>query len=409
MSFTYIIKLVVIATLIFLYSCNYNLTNFKTADTDLKDNNIVSSDNSYIQIDTKLYSNLNKNYVDNYTYTDVNTDFLDKKKKLIKINNNNFNNAYIVQSRIYSINNKSELVIFNSENGKLISKHAIKSEILNKVPVSFSMINEDFIVGFKSGEVVRINKLGEQIWIFNYKGLLSTPIMIHDNYLIILYSQEIILLSLGTGQKIFEKKHNTNNIIQSSGGKIVNYSNLIYYLLPNSELGALDTFVLDYHLSQLDNMETSKTLNNLNDNIHIYKNYFVYLNNGNLLNTFDIINDKKLLSDFRINKSNSSVFFNNVLVSKNDTKIEFYNIINGDLVADIDVSKIFKNHTKIIKIIPINNKLHLFDNNGKILILNNKFDLENKIDLKITNIKSINNHQGKLFIHNNKGSTYIFK
>ena len=60
--------------------------------------------------------------------------------------------------------------------------------------------------GFKSGEVVRINKLGEQIWIFNYKGLLSTPIMIHDNYLIILYSQEIILLSLGTGQKIFEKR-----------------------------------------------------------------------------------------------------------------------------------------------------------------------------------------------------------
>ena len=65
-----------------------------------------------------------------------------------------------------------------------------------KVPISFSLYNNDFIIAFKSGEVGRINKLGQIIWLFKNKDLLNTPVKILDDYLIILYPQKLSLIHI---------------------------------------------------------------------------------------------------------------------------------------------------------------------------------------------------------------------
>ena len=65
--------------------------------------------------------------------------------------------------------------------------------------------------------------------------------------------------------------------------------------MPTSEFKVIDTFLYEEHLSNLDNIEVITDLNNLNDYLHIYENYFVYIDNTNNLNTYDLINDNFLI------------------------------------------------------------------------------------------------------------------
>ena len=88
--------------------------------------------------------------------------------------------------------------------------------------------------------------------------------------------------------------------------------------------------------------------------------------------------------------------------------LEFYNIKNGKLFANVNIEKIFKKDSKIIHSIVIDNKLHLFTDTGKVLILDEYFAINDLIDLKIKKINKIYNYQEKLFVSTEKGITYIF-
>ena len=115
-----------------------------------------------------------------------------------------------------------------------------------------------------------------------------------------------------------------------------------------------------------------------------------------------------ILSNLKINNISSSILFNNIFIVKNDQNIEFYNIKNGNLFKKINLEKIFKRDSKIIYALSIKDKLHLFNNDGKLIILNKKLNIENTIDLKIKKINKIYNYQNKIFISTEKGNTYIF-
>ena len=82
----------------------------------------------------------------------------------------------------------------------------------------------------------------------------------------------------------------------------------------------------------------------------------MYLDNKNTIHTFDLKKDEFILTNFIINNSNSSVFFNNALISQNEKNIEFFNIKNGKIFSSINIEKIFKKESKLIKAISINNK-----------------------------------------------------
>ena len=277
-----------------------------------------------------------------------------------------------------------------------------------KDPVSFSLYKNDFILAFKTGEVFRINKTGEIIWQFENKDILNTPIKIFNDHLIVLYSDKIVFLTAESGNIVFEKTYKSNNIIQSSGGKIDNYFSIFFFLLSNSEFNALDTFLFEEYDLDFDKIELDTSLNNLKDEIHIYKNYLVYLDDGINFHTYNINKNRFILTDYRINKSTSVTLFNNALISKDDNFLYFYNIKNGNLFAKINIKNILNKKSRIIKALINNSKLHLFTNNGDVIIFDENLNIEENLNLKIKKINKVYSYQNKIFISTQKGITYIF-
>ena len=413
MSFNTISKLsFFIIIFIFIYSCQDKLL----FDKEVSDEEIVLYDTENKQkIDLSFIENSQNQVIDFYTEHAVDYDFL--KLDLDKVKINGFENKYvnsvpinlIIQDLfIYSVNFKGEILKFDLKEGKLIDKYKINVPVQDKKPVSFSSIDNDFIVGFKSGEVLRINSEGNIIWQYNKINLLNTPIKHFENNLIVLYSDSLVIIAASTGEVIFEKVYKSNNIIQSSGGKITNYFNIIFFILPNSEFDIIDTFLYNEHLEDLKNVKILNSLNNLNDFVHIYKNLFIYLDNGKMINTYDLIENKYIIKNKNINNSTSQILYNNALISKGANSLKFYNLTNSKVFFKLDISEIFKEDSVILKAITINDKLHVFDSNGILLIINKNLTINKIIDLKIRNINRVYNHQGKLFISTNKGFTYIF-
>ncbi len=414
MSFNSISKISLYLSLIFIFSCQDTISS-------LSKNDKIDTDNYKFKFETEefldfsFFESFDNNVIDYYTYKASSYNFFDKDITKLKINNyeskyqnNNPINVIYLEDSIYSINKNGELLKFDLSNGKLLQRINIELDLVKKIPISFSLYKNDFIIAFISGEVVRINKLGQVIWIFKNYDLLNTPIKIYEDYLIILYPEKIIFLSNLNGDIIYEKIYKSSNIIQSSGGKIENYYNIVFFLLPNSEFNTLDTYLFEEHNLNLGKIELNTSLNNLNDLIHVYKNFLVYLDNGNIINTYDINNNKLILVDSRINKSSSTFLFNNSLISKNDNFIEFYNIKNGNLFSRVNIKKILNKKSKIINVLIIDMKLHLFTDKGEIIILDQNLEIQEIVNLKIKNINKVYNYQNKIFISTEKGITYIY-
>ncbi len=414
MSFSFISKISLYLSFIFIISCQDTISS-------LINNENIDSDNYNFQLETEdtldfsSFERYQDNVIDNYTYKASDFNFLDKDLAVIKINNyetkynnNNTINVIYLDQNIYSINKEGDLLKFDLNSGKLIEKIKIDLDKEKKVPVSLSLYKNDFIIAFVSGQVVRINKLGKVIWIFKNKDFLNTPVKIYDDYLIILYPEKIVFLSILNGDIIFEKDFKSSNIIQSSGGKIVNYYNIVFFILPNSEFNSLDTYLFEEHSLDFDKIELNTSLNNLSDQIHFYKNFLVYFDDGNIFHTYDINEDKFILVDFRINNSFSSILFNNSLISKNENFIEFYNIKNGNLFSRININKILNKNSKIINAFIINKNIHLFMDDGQITILDQNLEIQETINLKIKHINKVYNYQNKIFISTEKGITYIY-
>ncbi len=414
MSYSFIIKISFFLSLIFFYSCQDSITSLKDKNIEVIENSNSKFEKEEI-FDLSISDVYEDNKIDIYTYQSSSYNFLDKDIKDLKINNYenkyNFNipiNLIYYENSIYSLNLKGELLRFDINTGKLIDRFLIHSDQEKQEPVSFSLYNNDFVVAYKSGEVVKINKLGEVVWKFYNNEILNTPIKIFNEYLIVLYSNRIIFLEASTGNNIFEKIFDSEKIIQSSGGKILNYYNILFFILSNSEFNSLDTFLFEQHDINFDEIELNTTINNLKDQIHIYKNFLVYLDNGNIFHTYDINTNKFILTNYKINNSTSEILINNALISKNKKFIEIYNIDNGNLFSKIDISKILKDKSVLINALIINEKLHLFTDNGEVIIFDKNLSIEEKVNLKHKKINKIYSYQNKIFISTEKGITSIY-
>ena len=414
MSFSFISRISLYLSFIFIISCQDTISS-------LRNNENIDSEDYTFQLekeeflDFSFFEQYDENVIDNYTYKASDFNFLDKNLAVLKINNyeakyknNESINVIQLNQNIYSLNKDGELLKFDLNSGKLIERINIDLDQVKKIPISFSLFNDDFIIAFKSGEVVRINKLGQVIWLFKNDDLLNTPVKIFNDYLIILYPENIIFLSILSGDIIYEKTFKSSNIIQSSGGKIKNYFNIVFFILPNSEFNSLDTYLFEEHSLNFDIIELNTSLNNLKDQIHLYKNFLVYFDNGNIIHTYDINEDKFVLVDFVIKNSSSAILFNNSLITKNENFIEFYNIKNGNLFSRLNINKILNKKSKVINCLIINKNMHLFTDNGEIIILDQNLQIHETVNLKIKNINKVYNYQNKIFISTEKGITYIY-
>ena len=414
MSFSYISKISFYLSFVFIFSCQETILSLNKKDKIVNEQvNFELEKND--TFDLNYFENIENNALDIYSTQKSNYNFLDQDLNRLLVNNyeEKYNNSLPIniiyfEKFIYSINSKGDLLKFDTNSGKLIEKYTIQLNDLKQEPVSFSLYDNDFIIGYKSGVVIKINKLGKVIWMFENKNLLNTPIKILKEQLIVLYPDKIIFLEPSTGDIIYEKNFKSNKIIQSSGGKIENYHNILFFILSNSQFSALDSFLFEEHVFNFDQVELNTSLNNLKDQIHIYKNFLAYLDNGNILHTYDINNDQFILSNHIINNSFSAILFNNALISRNESFIEFYNIKNGNLFSKLNIKKILHKKSIFLKILIINNKIHLFTNNGEVMIIDKNFNINKIVDLKIKNINKIYSYQNKVFISTQRGTTYIY-
>ena len=412
MSFKYISKFLIILPSIFLLSCQDILQSNKITNDNYSDQSSIEINEI---LDVNFYEKYEENLFDFYTNQSIDYDFSKKKLDRIKIKNflnikNDFNPINLIydEFNFYSLDSDGNILKLDKKTGKLIDIVKLSlTEYKFMEPISFSLIDDKFIIAFKSGEIIKCTKKGKVLWQFKNDYLLNTPLKITNDYIIALYPEDIILLSNDNGTILFQENYRNGNIIQSNGGKLKNYFNFLYFILPNSSFGSIDTYLFDKHFSEIDNMQIKTSLNNLNDDLHIYQNFLVYVDNGNQLFTFDIVKNEFLLKDFILNNILSYTFYNNSLVVLKNNSIEFYNIKNGNTFFSIDIEKKIKNNAKIIKTFSTNEKIHILFDTGHILILDDK-KIHQTIDLKIKDINYVYNSSDLFFLSTKKGITYIY-
>jgi len=208
MSFTYINKIILLILFTFVISCQNKFNYFVSNNNDKIQENVSINQNLKQKIDLSL-DYIESNIIDYYSNEFVEYDFLQRKINKIKINNfdgnyiNNFAiNSIYKNSYLFSVNSKGELLKLDSNTGKLIEKLLIGNSLINKTPISLSLIDNNFLIGFNSGEIIKFNDKGEIIWSYKKNSLLNTPIKYFNNNLIILYPEDIVILSNEDGTTI---------------------------------------------------------------------------------------------------------------------------------------------------------------------------------------------------------------
>tara|TARA_B100000029_G_scaffold508603_1_gene595904 strand:- start:219 stop:1403 length:1185 start_codon:yes stop_codon:yes gene_type:complete len=393
MSFSHINKnILIIITIFFLSSCSsqkvYEKIKIKKYEVPIVEN----FDEGEIILDTSPKNTLNL-----------------KNKILLKnFKNKNpyLNNIIINDDNVFAaVNNK--LFNFDYNTGELISVKDIIKINDNDIVVSLNYINKSFIISYKSGSIFKLDLNGEIIWEYESKKLLNTKLKIFDEKIIALYSDEIKCISLKDGNKLWSESFDELPIYQAQGGKMTNFFNLIYFILPNNSVGAVDFNLGTLHSSKFDELPLISSINNTKDKIHNYENYIIYLDEGRYLYTFDIFSDEFLLFKENINTADSNIIFNNSIIVKEGNYVHAINSYNGQSFWIIDNKKISKN-SSIIAIRNINTNIEIFLSNGDILIINNKEIIEIK-NLGEGKIKKITFIDQNVIIYTKSGKTLIFK
>ena len=84
MSFSFISKISLYLSFIFIISCQDTISSLNN-NTDIINNNFKLETEEFL--DFSLYADYQENVFDSYTYTPSNYNFLDKDQKKLKINN----------------------------------------------------------------------------------------------------------------------------------------------------------------------------------------------------------------------------------------------------------------------------------------------------------------------------------
>ena len=137
----------------------------------------------------------------------------------------------------------------------------------------------------------------------------------------------------------------------------------------------------------------------------IFKNNKLNFNQLNsLINRIDIF---LYVVDYKITNVSSFVFFNNSLIVQMNNQLKAYNLKNGNIFWSLNIEKTINQKNRIIKAESFNNKLYVFFDNGKILIIQSD-EIINIIDLKVKNINLLYFQGDKLLVSLENGKTVLF-
>ena len=375
--------------------------------------NACTTKNIYEKVKIKKY---NSPIIENFDTNKIKLNFKETNKlnyenKLVlndfKNSNIYLNNVLFKNEEIFAVNNKNQLLKFNNKTGDLISSTKIQfSNDDNDNLVSLNSFKDTFIISYKSGTILRINKIGEILWIYKSDKILNTPLVIINEQIIALFNDQIQSLSAQDGSELWYEIYSDLPVYQAKGGQIVHFFNLLFYILPNNKIGAFDTMLGSMHISKFDEIQIMSSLNNTKDKIYIFEDNLIYLDEGKYLYTFNIIDNEFNLYKKNINLAESNIFYNNSIILKNGNHLQAINIKNGNtfwLINDKDISK----NSSIIAIRNYNDFIEIFLSNGDVLVIKDKKLIKiNNLDVgKIIKISFENNN---IIVHTESKKTVIF-
>jgi len=393
MSFSLINKFFfLIVFLIFISSCStksvYEKIKLKKYEKPL----IQNFDNEKIIINFNINKNINfENPL---------------RLKDFKNDNQYFNNVIIEGNIIYAIQ-KNKLYSFNYNTGELISDKELKLTTDDQdVVISFKFFDNTFFISFKSGLILRLNMSGEEIWKYESNKTLNTQFILSNNQIILLFVDEIKILQTQDGTEIWSEIYQDLPVYQAIGGQIVNFFNLIYFILPNNNIGSVDLNLGTVHNSKFDELPLISSINNTKDKINVYDNYLIYLDEGKYLYTLDIFNNEFILFKNNINISQSNILFNNSIILKKGNYLQAINSLNGKtfwLISDKRISK----KSDIVAVRSFKTNIELFLSDGDVLTINNK-ELISVNNLNVGKIENISFESKNIIVYTKNNKTIIF-
>ena len=126
------------------------------------------------------------------------------------------------------------------------------------------------------------------MWDIYYDKILSTPLKIINDNLIVLYGDTIKSFLIENGNENWSETYEGLPLFQKKGGSIKTFANLLYFILPNSSVGEFDTLFKEKNYTYFSDIKFQNSVNNSYDDIHIFDNYVVYFDESNNLYTYDI-------------------------------------------------------------------------------------------------------------------------
>ena len=392
MSFTLINRsFFLILSLLFLFSCSTNSV--------------------YKKIKPKIYE---KPVVENID--DGNINIIDQTAKQINLENkfllNDFkndnqyyDNAVIIKDKIYTYNNDT-LHIFDNGTGDLISKKKLNLSNDEEVLITFKYVDNSFLLLFKSGLIFRLDMDFEILWKHESSKKLNTQLFVINQQIILMYGDEIKGLQLKDGTQIWSEIYKDIPIFQAAGGQLASIFNIIYFILPNNNIGAIDLNFGAIHNSKFDDIPIVSSINNTKDKIYIYDNYLVYIDEGKYLYTLDLFNNEFILFNKNIISTSSSFLFNNSIILKEGNFIQAINLTNGNTFWQISDKKISKK-SKIVNVRNYKTNIEIFLSNGDLLTINNK-KLKNITDLNTGKINDVAFEKQNIIVYSKNNKIIIF-
>jgi len=373
-----------------------------------------------IFIDLNRTSSLNLNFIDYYSVSNP-LNYL-SKTKINKLNTLNFNKnnklelksliTIIKNEKIYFLDYKSNFNIYDLENFQSLKSIKIKSELISEYnyPTSLALFNDLFYVAYSDGKIICFNLNGDIIWENQIDDIIKTPIKIHNDNIIVLLSDKIISLNPKSGELNWMHNYYSENILQSTGGDIVNLNHLLFFILPNNRVGEIDTLFGEKNDSIFSNLDLYDSMNNSLDKIHVFKNYISYFDQNEYLTTINFNKNKIILNKNKIENVQSYKFFNNSLITLNDENLlKSFNIFNGNLFWKIDIKSIFQKDNTIINIASSPISFFIFFKDGNILELDHKTGkILSTQKLKLKNINSVYFINKYILLNQQNGKVSLF-
>ena len=418
MNFKNINSLFLIFFSLFIFSCNSNFDFTKKNLKEVEKNIDIFEQES--TIDKGVYHNLDLKKSDYYDELFLDNSIDKDLKKLhtfVNFKNSNKDSQsllfFIYLNKFISMDKDSNINLYDIDNFKIIKSINLNLDNTDKsiIPTSFARIEDLFFLTYSDGKIISFNIEGEVIWEKKYNNIIKTPIKIYNNKLIILLSDRILYVSPNSGKIIWDFEFKNNKPIRSLGGNMVTMKHLLFFIMPNNEIGEINTVLGELNESVFSEIKLEDSINNASDKIHAYKNYISYFDQNKYLTTINIGKNENLLNKTIIKNTKSSLFHNNTLLILDDNNIlKTYNLLNKKLFWSINLSKIIKKNKRMIKTSIYQNSLYLFFDQGLYVNLNLKNGkIINKFDFMINDIVNIKYQNPFFLINQANGKTSIFK